>query len=152
MKVLRKRDLRKVGKRGEVVEVSDGYGANYIIPRGYGVLFTKQAQLDFAKEQAEEKKIHDKKVEQAKEIAEKRKTITLEFSAPAGRNGDRIGTVSFKKASEARKKQYGINLSKDRLIDKDVLVNGFGLTTLKVDLFDGVIAQLRIHVSLKESK
>ena len=49
MKVLRKRDLRKVGKRGEVVEVSDGYGANYIIPMGYGVLFTKQAQLDFAK-------------------------------------------------------------------------------------------------------
>ena len=83
MKVLRKRDLRKVGKRGEVVEVSDGYGANYIIPMGYGVLFTKQAQLDFAKEQAEEKKIHDEKVEQAKEIAEKRKTITLEFSAPA---------------------------------------------------------------------
>lgn len=152
MKVLRKRDLRKVGKRGEVVEVSDGYGANYIIPMGYGVLFTKQAQLDFAKEQAEEKKIHDEKVEQAKEIAEKRKTITLEFSAPVGRNGDRIGTVSFKKASEARKKQYGINLNKDRLIDKDVLVNGFGLTTLKVDLFDGVIAQLRIHVSLKESK
>ncbi len=152
MKVLRKRDLRKVGKRGEVVDVSDGYGANYIIPRGYGVLFTKQAQLDFAKEQAEEKRIHDEKVEQAKEIAEKRKNITLEFSAPAGRNGDRIGTVSFKKASEARKKQYGISLSKDRLIDKDVLVNGFGLTTLKIDLFDGVIAQLRIHVSLKEGK
>ena len=57
-----------------------------------------------SKIKAEEKKIHDEKVEQAKEIAEKRKTITLEFSAPAGRNGDRIGTVSFKKASEARKK------------------------------------------------
>ena len=42
MKVLRKRDLRKVGKRGEVVEVSDGYGANYIIPMGYGVLLISQ--------------------------------------------------------------------------------------------------------------
>lgn len=152
MKVLRKKDLRKVGKRGEVVDVSDGYGANYIIPNGYGVLFTKQAQMDFAKEQAEEKRIHDEKVAKAKEVAEKRKTITLEFSASAGRNGDRIGTISFKKASEARKKQYSIALNKDRLIDKDVLVNGFGLTTLKVDLFDGVIAELRIHVSLKEGK
>ncbi len=152
MKVLRKRDLRKVGKRGEVVDVSDGYGANYIIPYGYGVLFTKEAQADFAKEQAEEKRQHDLKVEEAKKIAKQRENITLEFSAPAGRNGDRIGTVSFKKASEARKKQYGISLNKERLIDKDVLVNGFGLTTLKVDLFDGVIASLRIHVSLKENK
>ena len=44
MKVLMKKDLRKVGKKGELVEVSDGYGANYLIPNGYAVLFTEKAK------------------------------------------------------------------------------------------------------------
>lgn len=152
MKVLMKKDLKKVGKRGEIVDVSDGYGANYIIPNGYGVLFTEDARKQFAIEQEEERKLEQKKIEEAKVLAEKLKTITLQFEASAGRNGDMIGTVSFKKVSEALEKSYNIKLNKGQLIEKDVIINGFGLTTLKVDLFKGVVGEVRVKVVLKEKK
>ena len=63
-----------------------------------------------------------------------------------------IGTVSFKKILEALKKDYDIRFDKSQIVEKDVIINGFGLTTLKVDIFNGVIGEIRIHVSLKEKK
>ncbi len=152
MKVLMKKDLRKVGKKGEIVEVSDGYGANYLIPNGFAVLYTAEAQRQYAIEQEEERKEILRKTEEAKVLAEKLKTITLEFSASAGRRGEMIGTVSFKKILEALKKDYDIRFDKSQIVEKDVIINGFGLTTLKVDIFNGVIGEIRIHVSLKEKK
>lgn len=152
MKVLMKKELRKVGKRGEIIEVSDGYGANYLIPNGYAVLYTAEAQKQYAIELEQERILDEKKKAAARELAEKLKTITLPFEASAGRNGDMIGTVSFKKASEALEKNYGIKLTKSQLIDKDVIINGFGLTTLKVDLYKGIVGELRIRVTLKEKK
>lgn len=152
MKVLMKKDLRKVGKKGEIVEVSDGYGANYLIPNGFAVLYTAEAQRQYALEQEEERKEILRKTEEAKVLAEKLKTITLEFSASAGRRGEMIGTVSFKKILEALKKDYDIRFDKSQIVEKDVIINGFGLTTLKVDIFNGVIGEIRIHVSLKEKK
>ena len=152
MKVLMKKELRKVGKRGEIIEVSDGYGANFLIPNGYAVLYTAEAQKQYAIELEQERILDEKKKAEARELAETLKTITLSFEASAGRNGDMIGTVSFKKASEALEKNYGIKLTKSQLIDKDVIINGFGLTTLKVDLYKGIVGELRIRVTLKEKK
>ena len=152
MKVLMKKELRKVGKRGEIIEVSDGYGANFLIPNGYAVLYTAEAQKQYAIELEQERILDEKKKAEARELAEKLKTITLSFEASAGRNGDMIGTVSFKKASEALEMNYGIKLTKSQLIDKDVIINGFGLTTLKVDLYKGIVGELRIRVTLKEKK
>ena len=96
MKVLMKKDLKKVGKKGEVVEVSDGYGANYVIPQGYGVLFTEQAKKAYAREVEIEKQEEAKRVLEAQKLAEKLKGIVLEFEAPAGRRGEMIGNISFK--------------------------------------------------------
>ena len=75
-------------------------------------------------------------------MAEQLKTITLEFTASAGRNGDMIGTISFKKILEALKKDHDIKLDKGQIVEKDVIINGFGL----------VIGVIRVHVSLKEKK
>lgn len=147
-----KKDLRKVGKKGEIVEVSDGYGANYLIPNGFAVLYTAEAQRQYALEQEEERKETLRKTEEAKVLAEKLKTITLEFTASAGRRGEMIGTISFKKILEALKKDYDVKFDKSQIVEKDVIINGFGLTTLKVDIFNGVIGEIRIHVSLKEKK
>ncbi len=152
MKVLMKKDLRKVGKRGEIISVSDGYGANYLIPNGYAVLYTEEAQKQYALEKEQERQETLRKTEEANVLAEKLKGITLEFSASAGRRGEMIGTVSFKKILEALKKDYDIKFDKSQIVEKDVIINGFGLTTLKVDIFNGVLGEIRIHVSLKEKK
>ena len=152
MKVLMKKDLRKVGKRGEVIDVSDGYGANYLIPNGFAVLYTADAQKQFAIEKEQERQEIERKTQEAKLLAEQLKTITLEFTASAGRNGDMIGTISFKKILETLKKDHDIKLDKGQIVEKDVIINGFGLTTLKVNIFNGVIGVIRVHVSLKEKK
>lgn len=151
MKVLMKKDLNKVGKRGEIVDVSDGYGANYIIPRGYGVLYTESARKEYERELAKEREIEKQKTIEAKEVAKKLETITLEFEAPAGRRGEMIGTVSNKEIIEALKKK-DILIDKKMIVDKNTIVNGFGTTSLKVELFKGVFGTVKVHVSLKEKK
>ncbi len=152
MKVLMKKDLRKVGKRGEIITVSDGYGANYLIPNGFAVLYTVEAQKQFALEKEQEKQEIALKTKEAQALAEQLKTITLKFSANVGRNGDMIGTISFKKILETLKKDHDIKFDKSQIVEKDVIVNGFGLTTLKVNIFNGVIGEIRIFVSEKDSK
>lgn len=150
MKVLMKKDLKKVGKRGEIIEVSDGYGANYLIPNGYAVLYTVEAQKQFTIEKEQEKIEIAKKTELAKELAVKLEGITLNYSANKGRNGEMIGTISFKKILETLKKDYDIKLDKSQIIEKDLIINGFGDTSVKVDIFNGVIGKIHVHVSLKE--
>lgn len=150
MKVLMKKDLKKVGKRGEIIEISDGYGANYLIPNGYAVLYTVEAQKQFTIEKEQEKIEIAKKTELAKELAVKLEGITLNYSANKGRNGEMIGTISFKKILETLKKDYDIKLDKSQIIEKDLIINGFGDTSVKVDIFNGVIGKIHVHVSLKE--
>ncbi|MFA6862070.1 MAG: 50S ribosomal protein L9 [Bacilli bacterium] len=152
MKVLMKEDVRKVGLKGQVVDVSDGYGANYLVPHNLAVLYTPAAQKEYLKQLEEERKQEEIKKNQAIEQAKQLESITLEFEAPAGRRGEMIGTVSFKEISNELKKKYDITIDKKQLVDKNVLVNGFGKTSLKVELYKGVLALVNVHVSLREKK
>ncbi len=152
MKVLMKKDLRKVGKKGDIVEVSDGYGANYLIPNGYAVLYNDKAKKDYANEQALEAQENVRKTAEARELAARLEGITLEYEENAGRNGDMIGTVSFKEILQDLKKNYGISIDKKQIADKNQIINGFGKTRVKVELFKSVYGYINVHVSLKEKK
>ena len=152
MQVILKKDVNKVGKKGEIVNVSDGYGANYLIPNGLAVINNKENLALLKKEEAEEKRLDAQRKIEASELSERLKGITLEFEASAGRRGEMIGTISHKQILESLRKLHDIKLDKKMIVDKDVIVNGFGKTTLKVNLYKGVIGEINIHVSLKEKK
>ena len=152
MQVILKKDVNKVGKKGERVNVSDGYGANYLIPNGLAVINNKENLVILKKEEAEEKRLDAQRKIEASELSERLKGITLEFEASAGRRGEMIGTISHKQILESLRKLHDIKLDKKMIVDKDVIVNGFGKTTLKVNLYKGVIGEINIHVSLKEKK
>lgn len=152
MQVILKKDVNKVGKKGEIVNVSDGYGANYLIPNGLAVINNKENFVILKKEEAEEKRLDAQRKIEASELSERLKGITLEFEASAGRRGEMIGTISHKQILESLRKLHDIKLDKKMIVDKDVIVNGFGKTTLKVNLYKGVIGEINIHVSLKEKK
>ena len=152
MQVILKKDVNKVGKNGEIVDVSDGYGANYLIPNGLAVINNKENLVILKKEEAEEKRLDAQRKIEASELSERLKGITLEFEASAGRRGEMIGTISHKQILESLRKLHDIKLDKKMIVDKDVIVNGFGKTTLKVNLYKGVIGEINIHVSLKEKK
>ena len=79
MKVLMKKDLKKVGKAGQIIDVSDGYGANYLIPNGYAVLYTAEAQKQYDIELEEQRILDEKKRQEARELAKRLEGITLQF-------------------------------------------------------------------------
>lgn len=151
MKIILKKDLRSVGRSGDVVEVSDGYGANYIIPRGYGVLYTaeavKQREEELAKIAAEQAERRAKAQEDAKRI----EATVFEFTASVGSGGRMIGTVSVKELKKALKEKLGIEVDKGDFPEHN-LVNAFGISHVKVELYKGVYGTMTVKVDPKPKK
>lgn len=145
MKILLLADVKGVGKKGEIKEVSDGYGANFIIPRGLGKLLNNSALGEYKQMQKKEAEEEEERISNAKKQAEQLKTIELIFKAKAGKNGAMIGTVSPKAIEDKLKTEYQINIDKRKFIDK-YSVNAFGKTCLKIELYKGVIGEVTVRV------
>lgn len=146
MKIILLMDVKKLGKKGEVVSVNDGYAANFLIPRKMAVKFTDQSEAVLVKQQEEDKKALEKEKALAIENQEKLKNITLNFQMKASPDGRMTGTVSYKQIAEELKNKHNIIIDKRRFVDK-YLVNAFGFTRLKIELFKGVIGVVNVHVS-----
>ncbi|HBD06387.1 MAG TPA: 50S ribosomal protein L9 [Firmicutes bacterium] len=147
MKILMIKDLKKVGKKGEVVNVSDGYGANYIIPQGYGKLFNEEALRNYKKEQQDEADRQEKLKQEALVIKEKLDKVTLEFEASCGRNGYMIGQISLKQIENELNK-LGYNVDKKKFVKAEP-VTYFGTGEMKIELYKGVVSTIHIHVKEK---
>jgi large subunit ribosomal protein L9 len=145
MKILLLADVKGVGKKGEIKEVSDGYGANFIIPRGLGKLLNNSALGEYKQMQKKEAEEEEERISNAKKQAEQLKTIELIFKAKVGKNGAMIGTVSPKAIEDKLKAEYQINIDKRKFIDK-YSVNAFGKTCLKIELYKGVIGEVTVRV------
>ena len=148
MKVIMLKDVKKLGKKGEKIVVSDGYAANYLIPNGLAVMETVHSNnvLEKEKEQARIEEENNKKI--ALEVSEKLKSITLEFFA-AGKDGKMFGSISPKQIEEELRNKHQINIDKRKIISKDS-INIFGYTSVKIELHKGVIGIIKVHVTEKE--
>ena len=151
MKLIMKKDLKGVGKAGQVVEVSDGYGANFIIPRGFGVLYTPESVKEREEELARLKAIDDANRAKANENAKKLEGIVFEFVAPVGNGGRMIGTVSIKELKKALKEKLEIDVDKDDFPEHNI-VNSFGMSHVKINLYKGIYGIMNVKVNPKSSK
>lgn len=151
MKLIMKKDLKGVGKAGQVVEVSDGYGANFIIPRGFGVLYTPESVKEREEELARLKAIDDANRAKANENAKKLEGIVFEFVAPVGNGGRMIGTVSIKELKKALKEKLEIDVDKDDFPEHNI-VNSFGMSHVKINLYKGIYGIMNVKVNSKPSK
>lgn len=151
MKLIMKKDLKGVGKAGQVVEVSDGYGANFIIPRGFGVLYTPESVKEREEELARLKAIDDANRAKANENAKKLEGIVFEFVAPVGNVGRMIGTVSIKELKKALKEKLEIDVDKDDFPEHNI-VNSFGMSHVKINLYKGIYGIMNVKVNPKPSK
>lgn len=151
MKLIMKKDLKGVGKAGQVVEVSDGYGANFIIPRGFGVLYTPESVKEREEELARLKAIDDANRAKANENAKKLEGIVFEFVAPIGNGGRMIGTVSIKELKKALKEKLEIDVDKDDFPEHNI-VNSFGMSHVKINLYKGIYGIMNVKVNPKPSK
>ena len=149
MKVILLKDVKNVGKKDQVEEVSQGYGANYLIRNGLAVMYTAGSKKVLDNQIQLRAEDEAKKKEQAEEIVEKLKSITLEFTATSSKDGRMCGNISPKQIVEEMFKKFNIELDKRKFVDK-YPVNAFGFTRLKIELYKGVIGTVNVHVSEKK--
>ena len=145
MKVILLQDVKKVGKKGQTVEVSDGYAANFLFPRKLAVKETKKS-VEILEQQNEDARIAKENAKKEAEIIKERLSkITLEMTLKA--NGGKVfGSISFKQIEEALKNQFNIIIDKRKITTKDP-INQLGYSKVEIELFKGVIGIINVHVS-----
>ena len=145
MRVILLEDVKKVGKKGAIVDVSDGYGANFLIPRKLAVLATKTS-LEIKKTQDDNKaKEEELKKQNAIALKEKIKDYVVEIKAGTGKEGKLFGAVSSKEIVEEYKKQFNVELDKRKFIDFNP-IGSLGFTKIQVELYKDVIGTITVHV------
>ena len=147
MKVILLSDVKKVGKKGEMKEVADGYGRNFLVAKGLAVEATKKS-LEVLSEQNEADKEKEKQLEkEANALKEKLAKMTLEFKVKTGTGGRVFGNVSSKQVVEQLRKQYDISIDKRKFVDAHS-ATALGITIFKVDLYKNkVIGEIKVHLS-----
>lgn len=145
MQVILTQDVKGQGKKGQMVNVSDGYARNYLLPKGLAqpatksninVMKGKQESLEYKKQ---------KEIEEANEIAEKMKEITVVLKAKAGDNGKLFGSITSKDVAEELKMQHHIKLDKKKFVMPDG-IKTLGEKTVDVKLYTGIVGKLKVVV------
>ena len=148
MKVILLKDVKGIGKKNEIVNVKDGYGANYLIPNRLAVMYSEKSQ-DILNQQkkAEADNIERMKAE-AHEVSKKLESIVLEFTANGSGDGRMFGTISTKQIEQELKDKHKILIDKRKFVEKQV-VDHFGYTKLKIELYKGIFGTVTVHVNEK---
>ena len=150
MKVILLADVKKLGKKDQTIEVSDGYAVNFLFPRKLAVQVTKKSVEVLENQQEERRENAAKMKAEAEELAKKLDTITLVFKVKTGREGKLFGAISLKQVVEELNKQYGIDIDKRKFMDKGTL-DELGFHHLNVELYKGVVAKIHVQI-LAEDK
>ena len=140
MKVILKQDVKKVGKKGEVVDVSDGYGRNYLVARGLAVQVTDKSMAVLSEQKKEEARQEAIKEAEAKKLAEKLEGMIFTFKVRSGKEGKVFGSVSTKQIVEKLASE-GITVDKKKFVDTDP-VQTLGITKVRVELYKNVIGTI----------
>ena len=147
MEVILLADVKNVGKKGQIVEVSAGYATNFLIKRKLAVPSTEKSR-EIKKEQDEAAKaLFEQNKANAIELKEKLEKVRVQCSAKAGSDGRMFGSISTKEVVEELNKQFGLVIDKKKFLG-DTSIKSFGTSKLSIELFKGVIAS--IYVDVKE--
>ena len=147
MKVILTKDVKKVGKAGEVVNLADGYARNFIIAKGFGVAESKTSKAILDKQNEEKAAMDAKNKKEAEALKEKLTNITVEFKVKAGAGGRVFGAVSSKQVVSELKKKYDITVDKRKFLNNHQ-IQALGTTICKVDLYKNeVIGEIKVHLS-----
>lgn len=146
MKVILLQDVKGKGKKGQMIEASDGYARNYLLPRKMAIEATadnvntmKMNDKAKAEQQAREKA-------QAQETAKKLQDITVEVKAKSGNGGRLFGSITSQEVSDALKQQFGIAIDKKKIV-QDEPIKSFGSFSMKAKLGYEIVATISVHVS-----
>lgn len=145
MKIILLQDVKTLGKKGQTVDVSDGYARNFILPKKLGIEANAKNMNDLKLQKAHEEKVAKEQLEEAKALAAKIETLTVETSIKSGKDGRTFGSVSSKEISAAFKEQHGIEIDKKK-ISLDEPIRSVGTSIVTVKLHKDVSAKLTVRV------
>lgn len=145
MKVILKEDVKALGKKGEIVEVSDGYARNFILKKNKGVEATTKNMNDLKLKKANEEKLAAEHLAQAKELAKEIEAGQVVVSIKTGEGGRTFGSVSSKEIAEEAARQMNLELDKKKIQLKEA-IKTLGTHLVTVKIHPEVTAQLKVVV------
>lgn len=146
MKIILLQDDKKLGKKGDIIEASEGYARNYILPKKIGVEASAKNMNDLKLQKANEAKIAQQQLDAAKELAAVLETKQVVVKMKAGEGGRTFGSVSSKEIVAEFKAQHGIELDKKKVILQDAL-KSFGNYEVAVKLHPQVTGKFTVKVT-----
>ena len=145
MKVILLEDVKSLGKKGEVVNVSDGYARNFILKKNLGLEANGKNLNDLKLQKQNEEKVAQEHLEAAQELAKKLEAAKVELKIKTGEGGRTFGSVSSKEIAIAVKEQLGYDLDKKKIQIKEAIRTP-GMHLVPVKLHQKVTAELKVHV------
>ncbi len=144
MKVVLLQDVKGLGKKGELVNASDGYSRNFLFPRKLAMEANSQAMSELKNRESAEKHRIETEIATAKDEAAKLEGKTVKITAKAGANGKLFGSVTGKDVADAVNKQFGFDIDKKKVQLEDI--KAFGTYPAEIKLYNGISASIFVLV------
>ena len=144
MKVILKQDVKGLGKKGELVNVSDGYAKNYLVPRKIASFADAAAMNELKNREASVAYQLAQEKANAEKAAEVLNGKTIRISAKAGANGRLFGSVTSKEISEKIKETYDVEIDKKKIVSEDI--RNFGTYECTLKIYSGITAKIYVVV------
>lgn len=145
MEVILLDDVKSLGKKGEIVQVNEGYARNFLLKKNLGVEATASSRNELKLQKQHEEKVAQEKLEAARAFAEELKEKSITVSIKTGAGGRSFGSVSTKELAAAAKEQLGYNLDKKKMV-LDVPIKSPGIFTMPIKLHPKVTGELKVIV------
>lgn len=145
MKVILQQDVKGLGRKGEVVNASDGHARNFLFPKKLAIPADKQNLNELSAKKASEAHKKELEKEEAIKIKAKLEKVTLHIKTKAGENGKIFGSITSKEISEGIEREYKEKIDKKKILLKDQ-IKTLGEHTVDLKLFEGVIAKLKLII------
>ncbi|MCI8927750.1 MAG: 50S ribosomal protein L9 [Lachnospiraceae bacterium] len=146
MKVILLEDVKSLGKKGDVVNINDGYARNFVLPKKLGVEANNKNLNDLKLQKAKEEKIARQQLEAAQAFAKEMEEDAVVLSIKAGEGGRTFGSVSSKEIAQAYKEQKGKEIDKKKIVLPEP-IRSFGVFEVGVKLHPKVTGTLRVKVT-----
>ncbi len=145
MKVILIEDVKSLGKKGQLVDVNDGYARNFILAKKLGLEATPKNLNDLKLKKANDEKVAKEIYEEAKAFGERLKEMAVNVTIKTGEGGKIFGSVSSKEIAEAAKAQLGIELDKKKMVLPSP-IKVLGTTMVPIKLHPKVTSELKVNV------
>lgn len=144
MKVILLTDVKKQGKKDQIIDVSDGYANNFLIAKGFAVPYNTQNKNKLERDLKKREDDEEALIRDCEEIKKKLANVTLNFKAKTGKDGRMFGSISSKQIADELKK-LGYDIDKKKIMS-DHAIDSLGTHVVAVNLHKKVVAKVNVHI------